>query len=263
MPKQITTETSKEYTIALLIDAENISYAYIEDLLDQLKVLGKITIRRTYGDFTTVNLRPWMEICKEHSISPRQANMITKGKNNSDSALIIEAMDILHDHKVNAFCLATSDSDFTSLAMRIREEGYFVIGAGESKTTKPFKEACDRFFRLGKAEVIPPTPKPKKAAVSAKTKTPAATKATETPVIEKPAGDSNALLEEIKARSYLILENHGGGNYIKLSVFINDLYRYYPDFNVKDYGKRTNREFFTSLGFEVIYDEKNALVIRG
>lgn len=264
MPKQITTETSKEYTIALLIDAENISYAYIEDLLDQLKVLGKITIRRTYGDFTTVNLRPWMEICKEHSISPRQANMITKGKNNSDSALIIEAMDILHDHKVNAFCLATSDSDFTSLAMRIREEGYFVIGAGEAKTTKPFKEACDRFFKLGKTEAeTVPVPKIKKATKTSKAKAPTSTKTAELPVVEKPAIDSNSLLEEIKARSYLILENHGGGNYIKLSVFINDLYRYYPDFNVKDYGKRTNREFFTSLGFEVIYDEKNALVIRG
>ncbi len=248
------TETlEKEYTIALLIDAENISYKYIPYLIEELKGFGKLTIRRVYGDFTTSILKPWKDICNEHAIKPIQGNVVSSGKNNSDSALIIDAMDILHDKKVNAFCLATSDSDFTSLAIRIREEGLFVIGAGENKTTKAFIETCDRFIRLGNEE------NKKNKIRKAKGKN---SKDSKVDIFSDFDEATKEKISEIKARSLLIIENRGGGEAIKLALFMNDLYRYYPDFNVFDFGFKTNIEFFKSLGFNIKKDEKSALIIK-
>lgn len=250
-----------DYTIALLIDAENISYKYIPTLLEQLKSFGNITIRRVYGDFTSQILKPWKEICNEFSIKPIQGNVISTGKNNSDSVLIIDAMDILHDHRVDAFCLATSDSDFTSLAIRIREDGYFVIGAGEDKTSKAFIETCARFIRLGEEKQIS---KPKKSKTNSKSKSSSKKNEADSRKNLFPdlSEEDMKKIDEIKARSYLILENRGNGDYIKLSVFINDLYRYYPDYTPKDFGCNSNQEFFKKLGFDVIFDEKGAMVIR-
>ncbi|HBD06407.1 MAG TPA: Maebl [Firmicutes bacterium] len=248
------TETlEKEYTIALLIDAENISYKYIPYLIEELKGFGKLTIRRVYGDFTTAILKPWKDICNEHAIKPIQGNVVSSGKNNSDSALIIDAMDILHDKKVNAFCLATSDSDFTSLAIRIREEGLFVIGAGENKTTKAFIETCDRFIRLGNEE----NKKNKIRKTKGKN-----SKDSKIDIFSDFDEVTKEKISEIKARSLLIIENRGGGEAIKLALFMNDLYRYYPDFNVFDFGFKTNIEFFKSLGFSIKKDEKSALIIK-
>lgn len=206
-----------DYTIALLIDAENISYKYIPTLLEQLKSFGNITIRRVYGDFTSQILKPWKEICNEFSIKPIQGNVISTGKNNSDSVLIIDAMDILHDHRVDAFCLATSDSDFTSLAIRIREDGYFVIGAGEDKTSKAFIETCARFIRLGEEKQIS---KPKKTKTNSKSKSSSKKNEADSRKNLFPdlSEEDMKKIDEIKARSYLILENRGNGDYIKLSV---------------------------------------------
>ena len=195
-----------DYTIALLIDAENISYKYIPTLLEQLKSFGNITIRRVYGDFTSQILKPWKEICNEFSIKPIQGNVISTGKNNSDSVLIIDAMDILHDHRVDAFCLATSDSDFTSLAIRIREDGYFVIGAGEDKTSKAFIETCARFIRLGEEKQIS---KPKKTKTNSKSKSSSKKNEADSRKNLFPdlSEEDMKKIDEIKARSYLILEN--------------------------------------------------------
>jgi uncharacterized LabA/DUF88 family protein len=132
--------------LAVLIDADNANASVVEPLLAEVARFGVATVRRMYGDWTTPNLSPWKETVLTHSIHPVQQFRNTKGKNASDSALIIDAMDLLHGARVDGFCLVSSDSDFTRLAARIREQGLPVYGFGESKTPRPFVVACDRFI---------------------------------------------------------------------------------------------------------------------
>lgn len=251
---------SDEYTIALLIDAENISYKYMDELLEQLKAFGRISIKRVYGDFTSPSLAPWKKLYLDYSLKLVQSTMNTARKNNSDSALIIDAMDFLHEHKVNAFCLATSDSDFTALAIRMSEEGLWVIGAGEEKTSKAFINTCDRFIKLGGKKKSATTAK--SAPAKKKEKTSKKAEPVKEPEVVKEADKQTEILENIKARSLLILDNRGSGDFVKLSIFINDLYRFYPDFDCRDYGFRSNKEMFTNLGFTVKPDEKGSLTLR-
>ncbi len=128
-----------EKKFALLIDADNISAKYIKIIIDELGKYGTITYKRLYGDLTRTNNKSWKSALLSHSINPVQQYNYTTGKNSTDSAMIIDAMDILYSGKVDGFCLATSDSDFTRLAVRLREAGMTVIGMGESKTPEPFR----------------------------------------------------------------------------------------------------------------------------
>ena len=137
-----------EKKFALLIDADNISAKYIKIIIDELGKYGTITYKRLYGDLSRTNNRSWKNALLSHSINPVQQYNYTTGKNSTDSAMIIDAMDILYSGKVDGFCLASSDSDFTRLAMRLREAGMTVIGMGESKTPEPFRVSCERFFFL-------------------------------------------------------------------------------------------------------------------
>ena len=138
----------EEKKFALLIDADNISAKYIKIIIDELGKYGTITYKRLYGDLSRTNNRSWKNALLSHSINPVQQYNYTTGKNSTDSAMIIDAMDILYSGKVDGFCLASSDSDFTRLAMRLREAGMTVIGMGESKTPEPFRVSCERFFFL-------------------------------------------------------------------------------------------------------------------
>ena len=131
--------------LAVLIDADNVSAAVISALLAEIANFGTATVRRIYGDWTTPNLQSWKQVLAEHSIVPIQQFRNTTGKNATDSAMIIDAMDLLHAGRFDGFCLVSSDSDFTRLASRIREQGVPVYGFGESKTPRPFITACDRF----------------------------------------------------------------------------------------------------------------------
>jgi hypothetical protein len=131
--------------LAVLIDADNASAAVIGDILAEVASLGTASVKRVYGDFTTSNLQGWKAVLAEHAIQPIQQFRNTTGKNATDSALIIDAMDLLHMHRLGGFCLVSSDSDFTRLATRIREEGVPVYGFGEEKTPSSFIKACDRF----------------------------------------------------------------------------------------------------------------------
>lgn len=138
----------EEKKFALLIDADNISAKYIKIIIDELGKYGTITYKRLYGDLSRTNNRSWKNALLSHSINPVQQYNYTTGKNSTDSAMIIDAMDILYSGRVDGFCLASSDSDFTRLAMRLREAGMTVIGMGESKTPEPFRVSCERFFFL-------------------------------------------------------------------------------------------------------------------
>lgn len=152
---------------AVLIDADNISHRKIKDILDEIANYGTPTIKRIYGDFTDPKFAAWKSVLLENSITPIQQYAYTTGKNATDSALIIDAMDILHKESVSGFCIVSSDSDYTRLASRIRESGREVLGFGEKKTPKPFIKSCDKFIYveiLGQP-ALTPSPAPVAALV--------------------------------------------------------------------------------------------------
>ncbi len=131
--------------LAMLIDGDNVEPSLIKEIIAEASRYGTLSIRRIYGDWTADNMKPWKEILHTHAVQPIQQFRFTVGKNATDSALIIDAMDILYDGVVNGFCLISSDSDFTRLATRIREKGLFVMGIGREITPKAFVNACDVF----------------------------------------------------------------------------------------------------------------------
>lgn len=132
--------------IGVLIDADNAQSAVIGPLLTEIAKYGITSVKRAYGDWTTQRLRSWKEVLNEHAIQPIQQFAYTSGKNATDSAMIIDAMDLLYSERLQAFCLVSSDSDFTRLATRLRESGMTVYGVGEQKTPRAFVSACDRFI---------------------------------------------------------------------------------------------------------------------
>jgi len=131
--------------LAVLIDADNAQASIIQELLSEVSRYGTASVKRIYGDWTTDKLKAWKSVLNRMAIQPIQQFAYTNGKNSTDSALIIDAMDLLHDGNLNGFCLVSSDSDFTRLATRIREAGLVVYGFGEKKTPQPFVAACDKF----------------------------------------------------------------------------------------------------------------------
>lgn len=137
------TESKK---LAVLIDADNAQATVCSELLAEVAKFGIASVKRAYGDWTTTNLKSWKDYLHKYAIQPIQQFSYTQGKNATDSALIIDAMDLLHESRLDGFCLVSSDSDFTRLATRIREAGLFVYGFGESKTPEPFISACDKFI---------------------------------------------------------------------------------------------------------------------
>ncbi|MEQ8711620.1 MAG: NYN domain-containing protein [Cyclobacteriaceae bacterium] len=134
--------------LAVLIDGDNIPSAHVKEMMEEIAKYGNPTIKRIYGDWTRPNLTKWKNLLLENAITPIQQYGYTTGKNATDSAMIIDAMDILYTEKVGGFCLVSSDSDFTRLATRLREAGMQVIGIGEKKTPNPFIVACDKFIYI-------------------------------------------------------------------------------------------------------------------
>ncbi|MFY0687509.1 MAG: NYN domain-containing protein [Cyclobacteriaceae bacterium] len=139
---------SQNVNMAVLIDGDNVPSANIKEMMEEIAKYGNPTIKRIYGDWTRPGLNKWKNLLLENAITPIQQYGYTTGKNATDSAMIIDAMDILYSDKVNGFCLVSSDSDFTKLATRLREAGMLVIGIGEKKTPNPFIVACDKFIYI-------------------------------------------------------------------------------------------------------------------
>jgi len=138
----------KDIKLAVLIDGDNIPSKYIKEMMEEITKYGTPTIKRIYGDWTKPHLNKWKNVLLENAINPIQQYGYTTGKNATDSAMIIDAMDILYSKNIDGFCLVSSDSDFTKLATRLRESGMQVIGIGEKKTPDPFIVACDKFIYL-------------------------------------------------------------------------------------------------------------------
>ncbi|PKP19231.1 MAG: Maebl [Bacteroidetes bacterium HGW-Bacteroidetes-21] len=146
-------ETGKDLKLAVLIDADNVPYANVREMFEEIAKYGTPTFKRIYADWTKPTVSGWKKVLLENAITPIQQYSYSTGKNASDSALIIDAMDILYTGKVDGFCIVSSDSDFTRLATRLREAGMKVIGIGEKKTLNPFITACDKFIYI---EILKP-----------------------------------------------------------------------------------------------------------
>lgn len=141
-------QPTKELKLAVLIDADNVPYSNVKGMMEEIAKYGTPTTKRIYADWTKPNANGWKAVLLEHAITPIQQYSYTVGKNSSDSAMIIDAMDLLYSDKVDGFCIVSSDSDFTRLAIRLRESGMKVIGIGEKKTPNSFIVACDRFIYI-------------------------------------------------------------------------------------------------------------------
>lgn len=145
-------DIQKDIRLAVLIDADNVPYSNVKGVMEEIAKYGTPTFKRIYGDWTKPTVTGWKRVLLENAITPIQQYSYTTGKNSSDSALIIDAMDILYSGKVDGFCIVSSDSDFTRLATRLREAGMKVFGIGQKKTPHPFIVACDKFIYM---EIIP------------------------------------------------------------------------------------------------------------
>ncbi len=141
-------ETKHDFKLAVIIDADNVPFGSMKGMMEEIAKYGVPTFKRIYGDWTKPNLAGWKSVLLENAITPVQQYGYTSGKNSTDSAMIIDAMDILYTGRVDGFCIVSSDSDFTRLAIRLRESGMKVIGFGEQKTPGPFIVACDKFVYL-------------------------------------------------------------------------------------------------------------------
>jgi uncharacterized LabA/DUF88 family protein len=139
---------TKDLNLAVLIDADNIPSSAVKEMMEEIAKYGTPTFKRIYADWTKPHVTGWKQVLLEHAITPVQQYSYTTGKNSTDSAMIIDAMDILYSGKVDGFCIVSSDSDFTRIATRLREAGMRVIGIGEKKTPAPFRSACDKFIYI-------------------------------------------------------------------------------------------------------------------
>lgn len=209
--------------IAVLIDAENVSDKYIKYIFDEISNHGTPTYKRIYGDWTKPQMTSWKTVLLNYSITPVQQYSYTTGKNATDAALIIDAMDILYSHHVDGFCIVSSDSDFTKLAARLREAGMYVIGMGEKKTPMPFITACEKFKYL---EVLATSP-----AIPAEAQAGTPTAKQETP--KQGMADINELVETIKV---IITESSDDDGWANLSEVGKRLNKRYPDFDTRNYG---------------------------
>ena len=165
-------QDTKELKLAVLIDADNVPYSNVKGMMEEITKFGTPTTKRIYADWTKPNAGGWKSVLLEHAITPIQQYSYTVGKNSSDSAMIIDAMDLLYSDKVDGFCIVSSDSDFTRLAIRLRESGMKVIGIGEQKTPNSFIVACDRFIYIEVLDGAIKKKLPKRTASDTKKATP-------------------------------------------------------------------------------------------
>lgn len=154
--------TDDNKRLAVLVDADNVSADWAPAIFKEIATFGDATVRRIYGDFASGNLGPWRKVLQDHALTPHHQPAYTKGKNSSDIALVIDAMDLLHSGRVDGFALVSSDSDFTRLASRVREQGLDVIGIGHQRTPESLRKACKRFVFLENlaVEEAPSAPQP-------------------------------------------------------------------------------------------------------
>ena len=246
---------AEDKKFAVLIDADNVSAKYIKYIMDEISNYGVATYKRIYGDWTKPNAGSWKEILLENSITPVQQYGYTVGKNATDSAMIIDAMDILYSNHVDGFCIVSSDSDFTKLASRLRESGMLIVGMGEKKTPKPFIAACNQFKYLDvlastgeNTQSIKDNKKTEDTSNISKNKKP------DDEEEKKGMTDINVIKASIIK---MINESDSENQAINMAELGNRLAKRYPDFDVRNYGDTKLSKFLKKMGFLKIESDKN------
>jgi uncharacterized LabA/DUF88 family protein len=226
-------QLSSRHKIAILIDGDNAQANLLPQTLVEAGKYGLVTVRRIYGDWTTSSMNSWKDVLNFHAVQPVQQFRYTVGKNATDSAMIIDAMDLLHSSVVDGFCLVSSDSDYTRLATRIRESGVFVMGIGEKKTPKPFVNACDVFVYTSNLmdERKLPRPAAQKQARRSKKSSPVSSTA---PVTTAAIAPSTPI--PLIRQAYEIAQQEDG--WARLDHMGNALYQLDPGFDPRTYGHR-------------------------
>ncbi len=235
---------------ALLIDSDNVSYKYISVILDELSKYGTTTYKRIYGDWTDTKASRWKGKLLEHSIVPIQQFANTTGKNATDSAMIIDAMDILYSNQVDGFCLVSSDSDFTRLASRLRESGMTVIGMGEGKTPLSFRSSCTIFTNL--EVLLEEEEKTEENAGETE-----GAEATE----DKGNGGPGGSRQIISAIIGMISDNEDKGKESSLGEIGNRLLNKYPDFDVRNFGYSSLSRFLEDSGVFDLKRVENTIIL--
>lgn len=220
-------ETTRDLKLAVLIDADNIPYSNVKGMLEEIAKYGTPTFKRIYGDWTKPTLSGWKTVLLENAITPIQQYSYTKGKNSSDSALIIDAMDILYTGNVDGFCIISSDSDFTRLATRLREAGKQVFGMGEKKTPTPFIASCNKFIYLEILQHQVKQPLISKATT---------TKAAKPEPVKKPVPVAAINQDVVNLISDSINDIAEEDGWVFLGVLGNLILKRQPDFDPRNYG---------------------------
>lgn len=215
----------------MLIDGDNAQHRLLKQMLEEASRYGEVTIRRAYGDWTQPNLSNWQPVMLSHAIQPIQQPRYTTGKNATDSALIIDAMDILHEGKVQGFCIVSSDSDYTRLCTRIREDGLFVMGIGRENTPEAFINACNVFVYVENLAQSDEAAKTDEAKAPARPKPDTAAKAR---AKSKPSASQKALLKLLRRAFDIAAQDDEG--WVHLSTLGNALQRIEPSFDSRTYG---------------------------
>lgn len=261
----------EEKRFAVLIDADNVSSKYIKYILDEISNYGTVTYKRIYGDWTRSNSTSWKEVLLENSISPIQQYSYTMGKNATDSAMIIDAMDILYSGNVEGFCLASSDSDFTKLALRLRESGMTVIGMGEEKTPRPFSVACNIFKYLDILSEDEDDEEANDVSNITNKSTSNSSPVEILPLNEVSNGraSSKEISKEVKNMTdikiieesmiKIIIENGDESKGIDIGELGSRLVKRYPDFDVRNYGYTKLSKFITCFDSLELKTEGNSI----
>lgn len=223
-----------ERKMAVLIDADNVSDKYIKYIFDEISNHGTPTYKRIYGDWTNPSLSSWKTVLLKYSITPIQQYSYTTGKNSTDSALIIDAMDILYSKNVDGFCIVSSDSDFTRLAARLREAGMYVVGIGEKKTPLPFITACEKFKYLEVLATIPANHE----------KSPATIKTERQAAPQEGMAGVEELIQTIRT---IVNETSDDDGWAFLGEVGKRLNKRYPDFDTRNYGHGKLTPLISSL----------------
>jgi hypothetical protein len=232
--------------LAVLIDADNAQASVIDGLLAEIARFGVASVKRIYGDFTSTRLSQWKQVLLEHSIQPVQQFAYTSGKNATDSSLIIDAMDLMYTRRFDGFCLVTSDSDFTRLAQRLREEGLLVYGFGEKKTPDAFRQACDKFVFTEVLRPVTQAPATSQAPAKRARKTAAspASAAPVAPAAATPAAAGKGEKLPVALLRKAIDQGSGDGRWAGLGAVGQYISKVRPDFDPRLYGCKKLSDLF-------------------
>jgi len=238
----------KDLRLAVLIDADNVPYTNVKEMFEEIAKYGTPTFKRIYADWTKPTVSGWKKVLLENAITPIQQYSYSTGKNSSDSAMIIDAMDILYTGKVDGFCIVSSDSDFTRLATRLREAGMKVIGIGQKKTLRPFITACDKFIYIEILKVNQPL-------ISEKTVNVKPSKNISSPPPSEPINKIDQELTKLISDSISDLADENGWAF--LGELGNLILKKKPDFDSRNYGFEKMLPLIKSLNkFEI--DERES-----